>query len=89
MINTAKIIKIKPILKQNIKLKLIPIKMLENINIFTLPSRIQESDIMAMFKGIMNLMREKIKQEQSQNFLALKLKYDRLKYLYDKSRNPH
>ncbi len=86
MINTAKIITIKSILKQNIKLKLKPLKSLENINIFSMPPCIQDQDIVAMFKAIISLMREKINQEQTQKFLALKLKYDRLKYLYNKSR---
>lgn len=86
MLNTAKIIIHKPILKQDVRLILKPINKLESINIFTLPTRIQDKDIVAMFKGVLSLMREKIKQEQTEKFLALKLKYDRLKYLYNKAK---
>ena len=86
MINTAKLIKLKPVLKQNCKLILKPLAKLENIHIFAMPSRIQDKDILAMFKGVLGLMREKIQQEQTEKFLKLKLKYDRLKYLYDKSK---
>lgn len=85
MINTAnKLTYLKPILKQNVRLVLKPLTKLENINIFAMPSRIQDADIISMFKGVMRLMREKIQQEQTEKFLTLKLKYDRLKYLYDK-----
>ncbi|MBO5910395.1 MAG: hypothetical protein J6Q15_02680 [Clostridia bacterium] len=85
MINVAnKLIHVKPILKQNIKLTLKPLTNLEDIDIFAMPSRIQDNDIIAMFKGLMKLMREKIQQEQTQKFLTLKLKYERLKYLYEK-----
>lgn len=85
MINPVhKSTKLKPILKQNFKLKLKPIKSLENINIFAMPSKIQDKDIVAMFKGVLNLMREKIQQEQTEKYLKLQLKYTRLKYLYNK-----
>ena len=85
MINTAnKLNKINPILKQKIFVKLKRIAKLENIHIFALPTKIQDKDIMAMFKGVLGLMREKAQQEQTEKFLMLKLKYDRLKYLYNK-----
>lgn len=85
MINSVhKLIKFKPILKQNYRLKLKPIKSLENINIFAMPSKIQDKDIIAMFKGVLNLMREKVQQEQTEKYLKLQLKYSRLKYLYNK-----
>ena len=87
MISSANKLNIfKPILKQKCKLILKPLNRLENIHIFAMPTKIQDKDIMAMFKGVINLMREKIQQEQTEKFLKLKLKYDRLKYLYDKSK---
>ena len=84
MINAIKLTTIKPILKQNIKLTLKPLHNIESVNIFTMPSKIQDKDIIAMFKGVMGLMREKLQQEQTEKYLKLKLKYSRLKYLYDK-----
>ena len=78
--------KIKPILKQNILLKLKPILALNSVRIFTMPTRIQDNDITSMFKGLLSLLREKIQQEQTEKYLQLKLKYDRLKYLYLKSK---
>ncbi|MBQ7880549.1 MAG: hypothetical protein IJ358_01740 [Clostridia bacterium] len=87
MINTAKIIKFKPILKQNYKLTLKPLSRLENINIFAMPSKIKDKDIIAMFKGLLSLVKEKAQQEQTEKYLKLKLKYNRLKYLYDKARH--
>jgi len=84
MINTAKLINFKPTLKQPIKLKLKPLTSLENINIFAMPPKIHDKDIISMFKGILNLVSEKIRQEQTEKFLILKLKYDRLKHLYNK-----
>ena len=87
MINTAKKLKIiKPILKQTFKLRLKALPSLENIKIFAIPTRIKDSDILAMFKGVISLIREKIQQEQTERFLNLKLKYDRLKYLYDRNK---
>ena len=86
MINTVKKLLHKPTLKQYTRLKLKHIQKLENINIYTMPTRIRDNDIIAMFKGVVSLMREKIKQEQTEKFLSLKLKYDRLKYLYNKAR---
>ena len=59
---------------------------LEFINIFAIPSRINEHDIHSMFNGLISLIREKIQQEQTEKYLRLKLKYDRLKYLYNKSK---
>ena len=79
--------KIKPIIKQYIHLNLKPLSKLENIKIFTMPTRIRDKDIIAMFKGVLNLMREQIRQEQTEKFLHLKLKYERLKYLYSKSKH--
>ena len=84
MINAIKLTTIKPILKQNIKLTLKPLHNIESVNIFAMPSKIQDKDIIAMFKGVMGLMREKLQQEQTEKYLKLKLKYSRLKYLYDK-----
>ena len=86
MINTLPLTKFKPTVKQYIKLQLKPLAKLETISIFAMPSRINDKDIIAMFKGVLNLMREQIKQEQTEKFLQLKLKYDRLKYLYNKSK---
>ena len=87
MINTANKLNLyKRTLKQKCNLKLKPLKALETVHIFAMPTKIQDKDITAMFKGVLNLMREKIQQEQTEKFLTLKLKYDRLKYLYDKAR---
>ncbi len=74
----------KPILKQNIKFALRPLNELKTVDIFALPSRIQDNDIFAMFKGLLKLMQEKVQQEQTEKYLKLKLQYSRLKYLYDK-----
>ena len=74
----------KPILKQNIKFVLKPLNALKTVHIFALPSRIQDNDIVAMFKGLLKLMQEKVQQEQTEKYLKLKLQYSRLKYLYDK-----
>ena len=71
-----------PILKQKILFKLKPLSMLEDINIFAMPTRIKDSDIKAMFNGLLALLGEKIKQEQTEKYLKLKLKYNRLKQLY-------
>ena len=86
MINSITILKIKPLLKQKLSLHLKPLKKLENVHIFAMPTKIQDKDIIAMFKGVMSLMREKIQQEQTEKFLKLKLKYDHLKHLYNKSK---
>lgn len=74
----------KPILKQNIKFVLRPLNELKTVDIFAMPSRIQDNDIIAMFKGLLKLMQEKVQQEQTEKYLKLKLQYLRLKYLYDK-----
>ena len=71
-----------PILKQKILFKLKPLSKLEDINIFAMPSRIKDGDIKAMFNGLLALLGEKIKQEQTEKYLRLKLKYNRLKQLY-------
>ena len=86
MINVANKIQFKPILKQSYKLNLKPISKLENITIFTMPTKIKDKDILSMFKGLVMLLEEKAQQEQSEKYLNLKLKYNRLKYLYNKSR---
>ncbi len=78
---------VKPILKQKCTVALKPLDSLKNIDIFALPSKISEQDIMAMFKGVLSLMREKVKQEQTEKYLRLKLQYTRLKYLYNKKIN--
>ena len=70
------------IIKQKALLKLKALSRLENINIFAMPTRIQDGDIKAMFNGLLALLSEKIKQEQTAKYLQLKLKYDRLKQLY-------
>ena len=75
-----------PILKQNIFLQLKPLSKLESIKIFAMPTKIQDKDIVAMFKGLLALMREKNQQEQTEKYLNLKLKYNRLEYLYKKSK---
>lgn len=77
----------RPFLKQQTVVKLKPLSSLDSVNIYALPSRIQDKDIMAMFKGLLNLLREKIQQEQTEKYLNLKLKYERLKYLYHKSKH--
>lgn len=85
MINTAiNINNFKPILKQDILVKLKPLSTLEHIKIFAMPSRIQDKDITSLFKGLLTLLREKVQQEQTEKYLQLKLKYDRLKHLYQK-----
>lgn len=71
-----------PIIKQKTIFKLKPLSTLEEINIFALPSRIKDGDIKAMFNGLLALLGEKIKQEQTEKYLRLKLKYNRLKQLY-------
>ena len=71
------------ILKQHIHLNLKGLARLENINIFTIPSRIKTTDINAMFNGLLALLNEKVKQEQSEKYFQLQLKYNRLKYLYN------
>ena len=71
-----------PIVKQKILLKLKPMSKLESINIFTMPTIIKDADIKAMFNGLLSLLSEKIKQEQTEKYLRLKLKYRRLKQLY-------
>ena len=75
-----------PILKQPINAKLIPLSKLESIKIFAMPTKIKDKDIIAMFKGLLALMREKNQQEQTEKYLNLKLKYNRLQYLYKKSK---
>lgn len=85
MINSIhKLTSFKPLLKQNLKFKLKPLEKLENIDILTIPSKIQDKDILAMFKGVLSLMREKMQQEQTDKYLKLQLKYTRLKYLYNR-----
>ena len=76
--------KSKYIINQKLNIKLRAIHELQPISIFTLPTRINDRDIAAMFKGLINLIREKIKQEQTESFLQLKLKYQRLKFLHEK-----
>ena len=71
-----------PIIKQKILIKLKPLSKLEGINIFAMPTRIKDGDIKAMFNGLLSLLSEKIKQEQTEKYLRLKLKYNRLKQLY-------
>ena len=86
MINLA--FDIKPaILKQPLHLKLKSLKALESINIFSMPSRVSDKDITAMFNGLLCLLREKIQQEQSEKYLRLKLKYNKLKSLYNLTKN--
>lgn len=70
------------IIKQRTLFKLKPLSKLESINIFALPTRIKDTDIKAMFNGLLALLGEKIKQEQTEKYLRLKLKYNRLKQLY-------
>ena len=70
------------IIKQKTRFKLKPLSKLENINIFAMPTRIKDQDIKAMFNGLLSLLGEKIKQEQTEKYLRLKLKYNRLKKLY-------
>lgn len=84
MINIVTNTNLKPLIKQKIFIKLKPLHSLQNINIFAMPPKIKDKDIISMFNGILTLMREKIQQEQTEKYLKLKLKYTRLKYLYDK-----
>ena len=76
----------KSIIKQDYKLRLKPLKQMEKLDIFCMPSKITNNDILAMFKGLLNLMREKLQQEQTAKYLDMKLKYNRLKYIYEKSK---
>lgn len=76
----------KAIIKQGYDIKLKSVDRLENVDIFCMPSKITNNDIMAMFKGLLNLMREKLQQEQTSKYLAMKLKYNRLKYIHQKSK---
>ena len=52
-----------------------------------MPSRISDKDILSMFNGLLALLREKVEHDQMQKLLNLKMKYSRLKALYNKSRN--
>ena len=70
------------IIKQKTLIKLKALSKLEDINIFAMPTRIKDGDIKAMFNGLLALLGEKIKQEQTEKYLRLKLKYNRLKLLY-------
>ena len=65
----------RPILKQNIKLKLKPAAAIESVRIFSMPCKIKDTDINAMFSGLIRLVREKASQEQNEKYLQLKLKY--------------
>ncbi|MBQ3502194.1 MAG: hypothetical protein IJA72_00825, partial [Clostridia bacterium] len=72
MINTVEVLNTyKPILKQYTNVKLKAISSISSVNIFTIPSRIQDKDISSMFKGLLALLREKIQQEQSEKYLNL------------------
>lgn len=83
-INTSTTKVFHPILKQPLEFKLKPLKSLQGVKIFAMPSKIQDKDILAMFNGVIALMREKVMQEQTEKYLTLKLKYNKLKYLYTK-----
>lgn len=85
MINLAIKNSYMPILKQStFSIKLKALKDLEYVRIFALPSKIKDRDIYAMFNGLIALLKEKIQQEQTEKYLQLKLKYNRLKQLYNK-----
>lgn len=77
----------KSIIKQGYELHLKPLKQMEKLDIFCMPSRITNNDILAMFKGLLNLMREKLQQEQTARYLDMKLKYNRLKYIHQKAKH--
>jgi len=77
----------KPMLKHPIAIRLKSLPRLESINIFTMPSRIKDRDINAMFNGLIALIKEKVQQEQSERYLRLQLKYNRLQQLYTKTKN--
>ena len=49
-----------------------------------MPTRIKNSDINAMFNGLLGLIKDKFNQEQNEKYLQLKLQYSRLQYLYNK-----
>ena len=86
MINLALKSTFNPILKQPQRLKLTKLNRLERVNIFAMPSRINNNDITSMFKGLLGLVKEQSRQEQSEKYLQLKLQYARLQYLYNKLR---
>lgn len=71
------------IVKTPLKLKLKPITKLEKVKIFAMPTKIKSKDINSMFNGVLALLNEKVKQEQSEKYLNLQLKYTRLQMLYN------
>ncbi len=82
MLNIVNKLNIKPFVKQPIYLKLKPMYKLESIHIFSMPTRIKDRDIKAMFNGLLGLLREKERQEQNEKYFQLQLKYNRLKQVY-------
>ncbi len=75
----------KPLIKQLYgNLKCGKIAKLESVNIFSMPTRISDKDVLSMFKGLLSLINEKSAQQQTEKYLNLKLKYERLKYLYSR-----
>ena len=84
MINLAVKELYKSIIKQPINVKLSKTHHLKRINIFAVPTRIKNNDINAMFNGLLKLVMESCRQEQSEKYLQLKLQYSRLQYLYNK-----
>ncbi|MFQ6724199.1 MAG: hypothetical protein ACLRFE_02570 [Clostridia bacterium] len=73
---------IKPTIKKPQKVALKPLDKFESIKIFAIPSRINDKDIRSMFNGLIRLIEEKARQEQTEKYLRLKLEYSRLKTLY-------
>lgn len=74
----------KAVLKQSLFFKLKSLHKLENIKILSMPSKIKDKDILALFNGVISLVKEKVAQEQTQKLITLKLKYNKIKYLYNK-----
>ena len=86
MIKLALTSNFSPILKHPQYLKLTGLARLERVNITAMPSAISNSDISAMFNGLLNLIKDKLSHEQNAKYLQLKLEYSRLQYLYNKLR---
>ena len=86
MINLALTSHFTPIIKQPQHLKLRSLSRLDSVNIFSMPNRIKNSDITAMFNGLLQLVKENSRQEQNEKYLQLKLRCSRLQYLYNKLR---
>lgn len=77
-----------PTIKQSISnLTCKSLHTLNNVTIFAIPTRINDKDILSMFKGLLSLISEKSHQQQTAKYLTLKLKYEHLYRLYRKKSN--